>query len=101
MKRILTLAAAALAVSVVFLAFGLLSDDSDASTASTFGSDSVGAERIVFDSNGGSGGYVQYVLNGNSVYFPTEYKAPIPARPSPDDARRTPHTRRSPNRDTS
>ena len=76
MKRILTLAAAVLAVSVVFLAFGLLSDDSDASTASTFGSDSVGAERIVFDSNGGSGGYVQYVLNGNSVYFPTEYKAP-------------------------
>ena len=76
MNKILTLTAAVLAVSCVFLAFGMLSDDSDASTASTFGSDSVGAERIVFDSNGGSGGYVQYVLNGNSVYFPTEYKAP-------------------------
>lgn len=76
MNKIATLTAAVLAVSCVFLAVGALSDGSEASYASTFGSDSVGAERIVFDSNGGSGGYVQYVLNGNPVYFPTEYKAP-------------------------
>ena len=75
MKKLFSLAAAVLAVAAVFLASGMLSDESDASYASTFGSDSVGAERIVFDSNGGSGGYAQYVLNGNSVYFPTEYKA--------------------------
>ena len=75
MKKLFSLAATVLAVAAVFLAIGMLSDESDASYASTFGSDSVGAERIVFDSNGGSGGYAQYVLNGNSVYFPTEYKA--------------------------
>ena len=76
MKKLFSLAAAVLAVAAVFLAIGMMSDDSSASYSSTFGSDSVGAERIVFDSNGGSGGYAQYVLNGNSVYFPTEYKAP-------------------------
>ena len=75
MNKIITLSAAILLAATVFLAVGMLSDDSEASYASTFGSDSVGAERIVFDSNGGSGGYAQYVLNGNSVYFPTEYKA--------------------------
>lgn len=64
-----------LAVLTALFGFAILSEDADASYASTFGSDSVGADRIVFDSNGGSGGYVQYVLNGNSVYFPTEYKA--------------------------
>ena len=76
MKKLFSLAATVLAVAAVFLAIGMMSDDSSASYSSTFGSDSVGAERIVFDSNGGSGGYAQYVLNGNSVYFPTEYKAP-------------------------
>ena len=70
----ITITLAVLALSVLF-AF-CIADGSDASYASTFGSDSVGAERIVFDSNGGSGGYAQYVLNGNSIYFPTEYKAP-------------------------
>ena len=65
-----------LAVLSVMFGFAVLSEDSDASYASTFGSDSVGADRIVFDANGGSGGYAQYVINGNSVYFPTEYKAP-------------------------
>ena len=64
-----------LAVLSVMFGLAVLSEDSDASYASTFGSDSVGADRIVFDANGGSGGYAQYVINGNSVYFPTEYKA--------------------------
>lgn len=57
-------------------AFILVSDDADASVSVTYGSDSVGAERIVFDANGGSGGYAQYVLNGNQTVFPTEHKAP-------------------------
>ena len=75
MKKLFIITTAVIAAATVFLALGMLSDDSSASYSSTFGSDSVGAERIVFDSNGGSGGYAQYVLNGNSVYFPTEYKA--------------------------
>ena len=76
MKKLFIITTAVIAAATVLLALGMFSDDSSASYSSTFGSDSVGAERIVFDSNGGSGGYVQYVLNGNSVYFPTEYKAP-------------------------
>jgi hypothetical protein len=76
MKKLFIITTAVIAAATVLLALGMFSDDSSASYSSTFGSDSVGAERIVFDSNGGSGGYAQYVLNGNSVYFPTEYKAP-------------------------
>lgn len=76
MKKLFIITTAVIAAATVLLALGMFSDDSSASYSSTFGSDSVGAEKIVFDSNGGSGGYAQYVLNGNSVYFPTEYKAP-------------------------
>lgn len=72
MRRFLTITAGAL--TVLFLVSCMISADSDASYSVTFGSDSVGAERIVFDSNGGSGGYAQYVLNGNDILFPSEYK---------------------------
>ena len=60
------------AISALFLGLVIVSDESD---ATSFGSSTVGAETVVFDANAGSGGYTQYVLNGNSVYFPTEYKA--------------------------
>ena len=53
----------------------VMTSDSDASVTRTYGSDDVGADRIVFDANGGTGGFAQYVLNGNPVHFPTEYKA--------------------------
>ncbi len=62
-------------LAATMLSFCLIPGESDASYSITYGSDSVGAEKIVFDSNGGSGGYAQYVLNGNLIYFPTEYKA--------------------------
>lgn len=71
MRKILIIAGALVAV---MLASCMMSFDSDASYSVTFGSDSVGAEKIVFDSNGGSGGYAQYVLNGNDILFPSEYK---------------------------
>ena len=69
-KCILILATILLAISCI-----ALSEDSDASYSITYGSDQVGAERMVFDSNGGSGGFAQYVLNGNQIAMPTEYKA--------------------------
>ena len=53
----------------VVIAFGSVSDDSD---AQTYGSDEVGAHKVTFDTNGGSGGYTQYVLNGQEIYLPTE-----------------------------
>ena len=71
--RILT-AIAVLAV-ISLSCFCILTDESDASYSITYGSDSVGAERIVFDSNGGGGGFAQYVLNGNQIYIPTEHES--------------------------
>ena len=71
MRKILIIAGV---LAAVMLASCMMSFDSDASYSVTFGSDSIGAEKIVFDSNGGSGGYAQYVLNGNDVLFPSEYK---------------------------
>ena len=53
----------------VVIAFGFVSDDSD---AQTYGSDEVGAHKVTFDTNGGSGGYTQYILNGQEIYLPTE-----------------------------
>ena len=70
MRKIIAIVAL-LCLASVFIA---LPGESDASYSITYGSDSVGAEKIVFDSNGGSGGYAQYVLNGNRINFPTEYK---------------------------
>lgn len=70
-----TLKAILLAVFAVSFVFCILSSESDDSSAGGYGSDEVGAHKIVFDSNGGTGGYTQYVLNGNSIYLPTEYKA--------------------------
>ncbi|MBE6518269.1 MAG: hypothetical protein E7Z70_01825 [Thermoplasmata archaeon] len=61
-------------LAATMLSVCLIPGESDASYSITYGSDSVGAEKIVFDSNGGSGGYAQYVLNGNQTFFPTEYK---------------------------
>lgn len=75
------------AILLVILAIALcpltlIADEYDASYSMTYGSDSVGAEKIIFDSNGGSGGYAQYVLNGNTILFPTEYKKPGPSNTS-------------------
>lgn len=48
-------------------------DVSEATPTVTYGSDSVGGRLITFDPNGGNGGYNQYVISENKVYFPTEY----------------------------
>lgn len=72
MSKAIIATVALIAVLAFMLAF---SDSSEASYPITYGSDSVGAETVVFDSNGGSGGYAQHVLNGNRIYLPTEYKA--------------------------
>ena len=63
-----------MAILFLALAFAALPDESDASYSITYGSDDVGAEKIVFDSNGGNGGYAQYALNGNQIMIPTEYR---------------------------
>lgn len=55
-----------LAVLSVMFGLAVLSEDSDASYASTFGSDSVGADRIVFDANGG---YVAVKNDGSVVCY--------------------------------
>jgi len=52
---------------------------SDAASRTDYGSPSVGAELVVFGPNGGTGGYGQYVLNGNQIYLPTEHKSDAPS----------------------
>ena len=43
-------------------------------TGPIYGSNNVGAKWVIFDANGGNGGFAQYVLPGNAIYCPTEYK---------------------------
>ena len=60
-------------MAAALFCIGVFSDDSE---ATSFGSSDIGAKTITFDSNGGSGGYTIHAFSGNTVYFPTEYKAP-------------------------
>ena len=65
-----------LTVVAVSFVFCMLSSESDASAAADeYGSADVGAHTVTFDTAGGTGGYSQHVLNGNTIYLPTEYKA--------------------------
>ena len=64
-------------VAALCLAVPLFVSDAEGGSGTVpYGSADVGACLISFDDNGGSGGYSQYVLNGNTFLFPTEYKAP-------------------------
>ncbi len=73
MNRTVVLIASAIAL--VSLAIFVASEETDASSATVYGSSDVGASRIYFDTAGGTGGYTQYVFPGNTIYLPTEYKA--------------------------
>ncbi len=74
-----------LTVVAVSFVFSMLSSESDASSAADeYGSADVGAHTVTFDSAGGTGGYSQHVLNGNTIYLPTEYKASGTANTSYD-----------------
>ena len=65
---------AVLTLAVIF-AVCAVSDDSDAAAPTTeYGSPDVGAKRLVFDANGGDGGFIQYVLKENVITFPSEYE---------------------------
>lgn len=75
-KRLQNLCTISIIASLTFILLtACICDTSDADAASTsYGSDDVGACRIVFDAAGGTGGYSQYVLadSENCFYFPTE-----------------------------
>lgn len=70
--------ASAVTLIAALLGAVAVSEDSEASSATVYGSPDVGAEKIVFDAGEGTGGYTQYVLKGeeNSFYFPSAYTAP-------------------------
>lgn len=65
-------------MAVALAVFGFVAVDNDAAGEVPYGSDSVGADKITFNANGGSGGFAQYVMNGNTITFPSEYEADDP-----------------------
>ena len=69
MSRAAMITIAILAVLAASLA-AVSTAESDA--AGPYGDDGLGAREIIFDANGGSGGYTQRALAGATLYFPTE-----------------------------